>query len=483
MKYIIRKIFLLVLAANFAGCQWLDVSTRTEVRSEDLFNTEEGFWEALTGIYIGMGQRSVYGGYLTWEAIEFMAWEHANGSTQGSSWYYLQRGDYTAPQSATFINAVWSKLYNVIAEANYLLYALDEYGHILAPDVYRTIKGEALALRAYCHFDLIRLFAPGGLAADKSPLDEPCIPYVTKYSKHVAQQKTYRETLAMVMDDIDEAIACLDETDVPVEGRVFSSYANMNHRAALLLKARVAQWAGDPKTLEYALDLIEVLEAGSSMWAVDMSQGNAGIMMSELLFYINAWNLKEYMEFAYSSHMNSTMNQNMLIENGANFVSGDLFELDSPPSGVAASDMRYRNWYEMFRNEVYDINGMITVKVRNEGNNAASIAPLMRISEAYLIAAECYATTDKPKAVEYVNFLRRKRNNPPEYLLPENISEENLLAIIGKEYRREFPQEGQLFYFYKRKGVVQIPGSRAGDMTREKYTLPYPETEYEFGRE
>ena len=64
----------------------------------------------------------------------------------------------------------------------------------------------------------------------------------------------------------------------------------------------------------------------------------------------------------------------------------------------------------------------------------------MRISEAYLIAAECLMDTDKPAAVGLMNYLKEKRNIPPTDYLPEDISLEDLRAEIIQDYRREFCQ-------------------------------------------
>lgn len=95
------------------------------------------------------------------------------------------------------LQTVWAKEYNIISEANLLLESLEKKGNILNPTLYNVIKGEALAIRAMCHFDLIRLFAKGNLAGRREILTEPCIPYVTEYSKEITDQRS-NEQLTIV---------------------------------------------------------------------------------------------------------------------------------------------------------------------------------------------------------------------------------------------------------------------------------------------
>ena len=50
---------------------------------------------------------------------------------------------------------------------------------------------------------------------------------------------------------------------------------------------------------------------------------------------------------------------------------------------------------------------------------------------------------------------------------------------VGKEYRKEFLAEGQMFFYYKRLNASRIEG--AGVSATNVYVLPMPDTEIEFG--
>ncbi|ULT40430.1 hypothetical protein KRR40_37420 [Niabella defluvii] len=58
---------------------------------------------------------------------------------------------------------------------------------------------------------------------------------------------------------------------------------------------------------------------------------------------------------------------------------------------------------------------------------------------------------------------------------------EQLDAELQKEYRKELYGEGQLWFWYKRKNVINIPDGVGNPMTAAKYTFPLPLNEIEFG--
>lgn len=65
---------LLVLSFFTAGCQdWLNVQPKTSVQEEDIFSTEYGFKDVLTGFYIDMGSQDLYGKNLTYGFVDFLA--------------------------------------------------------------------------------------------------------------------------------------------------------------------------------------------------------------------------------------------------------------------------------------------------------------------------------------------------------------------------------------------------------------------------
>ncbi len=82
------------------------------------------------------------------------------------------------------IDSVWQNNYAAIAQANYILKNIDGRKDLLGNTAYSIIKGESLALRAFLHFDLLRLFAPAFDIGSNSA----AIPYMENFTV-VPQQK------------------------------------------------------------------------------------------------------------------------------------------------------------------------------------------------------------------------------------------------------------------------------------------------------
>ena len=72
---------------------------------------------------------------------------------------------------------------------------------------------------------------------------------------------------------------------------------------------------------------------------------------------------------------------------------------------------------------------------------------MFKISELYLIAAEC---AQGKAAYDYLNKLRNHRG------LSSIAPTDDLAGYIFQEYRREFIGEGQMFFYYKRKAMETI---------------------------
>src|SRR5690606_22677402 len=72
------------------------------------------------------------------------------------------------------------------------------------------IKGEMLALRAFIHFDLMRLFGKGNLGNRPELKTAMSIPYVTDFTRKPKEQLSNAETIALLRKDIEEAIKYLE---------------------------------------------------------------------------------------------------------------------------------------------------------------------------------------------------------------------------------------------------------------------------------
>ena len=98
--------------------------------------------------------------------------------------------------------------------------------------------------------------------------------------------------------------------------------------------------------------------------------------------------------------------------------------------------------------------------------------PLIRKSEMYYIAAECAET--KENAIAYLNEVRNNRGF--QYSTQLSTSDDVEDEIL-KEYRKEFWGEGQLWFYYKRKGITNFSEFMT-DASLFTFEIPDIETSY-----
>ena len=154
---------MLICSLGITACSdWLNVEPKTTVKEKELFSREIGFKEALTGIYIQMGGSGLYGRNLSYGFLDILGQCYQPKDGAGD-FYYQNKAYYEFPSDKTesTTNAVWSGMYSVIANVNNLLYWIDRKKDVFTTEgYYEIIKGEALGLRAFLHFDLLRMFGP-----------------------------------------------------------------------------------------------------------------------------------------------------------------------------------------------------------------------------------------------------------------------------------------------------------------------------------
>ena len=99
---------------------------------------------------------------------------------------------------------MWLELYFCIANCNILLERLEEVGPDFFEDerTYYILHGEARALRAFFHFDLLRLFAPYDFSSEA----KPAIPYVKEARPAIAPQLTPAKFVEYALEDVNAAI-------------------------------------------------------------------------------------------------------------------------------------------------------------------------------------------------------------------------------------------------------------------------------------
>lgn len=458
---------LLVLLAG-SGCKkWLDVNPKTNVTENKLFQSEQGFKDALTGVYTQLASRPLYARELTMAFMDVLAQNYSVTSTF-HSYNAASLYRYTDAATRLKIDSFWICGYKAIANINNLLEAIDEKKDIFKGDNYRIIKGEALGLRALMHFDLLRLFGP----VTSEGAGAKAIPYMTKFAMVVEPSKTAGEVMELCMKDLNAATELLSVYKTVVYGveDPFLSYTrnHFNYWAATGLKARISLWRDDkPNAYAYAQEVIKanifpwVRQTDISTAVTDASR----TFPTEHLFAVYVSNLKDInteLFRAASGTGNVLTNTTTFINNRFEVASG------------GTTDYRYAFLWKTDGTSSTKYPAKYLIDDLQYAGKGEWRVPVLTLSEMYYIAAESSTGTE-----ESITLLNEVRAHRGQSVLPANLSAELIATEIFKEYKKEFYQQGQLFFYYKRLNKPNIEGY-GQPATAAIYVLPKPNDENEF---
>lgn len=484
MKYNKLSIIILLIASIVtSSCnEWLDVSPKTQIKGDDNFSSEQGFKDALTGVYLLMTETSVYGQELTYGMLDAMA-QYYTGLAQASSYNFDMAFDYSNASVEARTNAVWSRMYSIIANDNELIKQIDSASETMFTGRnFHLIRGEAYGLRAFLHFDLARLWGKS-YKADKN---HKCIPYVTTVTPDVYPLNTVAEVMQKALDDlkiaeaelsIDPAIASNISTSADDTNYERNRTFKMNYYAVKMLQARIYLYMSEYAKAREAADA--VINQSTFQWTpeteINTSESSRRncIFSQELLFCLYDTSLRS----RYSNLFTGSINSLRMSENSYQAI----YELYNPGF---SGDYRYA-----YQNVELDGNHYCTKLQQPTSGNPEFMfrIPLMRISEAYYIAAECALEQDGniADALELINTVRRKRNLTDD--LQTSLSINDVRDELRKEYTKEFMCEGQLYYFFKRLNYEAIPvytaieNAVSVNYVTPNYTFLLPDDEVEYG--
>ncbi len=471
MKIKIYSLLLLAILLNSCS-DYFDVSPKTNIKAEDLFQNETGFNDALLGVYTIMSTKNLYGENMTYGFMDVLA-QYYPGIKSNTNHIFINdvAYDYTNLAVSNRIGTIWDKHYSAIANTNAILKYIDNNPAIFSGGSHDVFKGEAMALRAYLHFNLLRTFANAPVLG----MEEKAIPYVDVYSKEAQPALTVSEVLDKIIADLEAAHELMKESDpygpnfasIPVLSTpkvLTNRQYRMNYYAVTAALAIVNQYAGNNEdALLYAQEIIGTADGTTKAPISLFKFANLSTDVtaaSEIIFKLNVSKLvtytDTYLSFAASQGLRNTwLGINTAIINQMYATTGGT-SIDVRPSVFFGAS----------------INGESAVaKYTNKTD-----VPMLKISELYLVAAQL--ETDLNNALAYFNKFTASRGIAAK----SGLTREELDAEIDNEFKKEFIGEGKLFWNYKRKNATTIGSANDVTVTNSAiYTLPIPADEYEFG--
>lgn len=217
----------LVVAISSCTTEDLEPTLAQSKSVEQSVNNVDNLFSILKGIHSLMSGSGYYGQ----DVIITNEVRSDNAFSNGNSGRFTTESQYLYNDNSDLI---WNNAYEVIANANIIINAdLETLEGDL--DYGRHIQGQAIAIRALAHFDLLREY--GQQHTDGGDLG---VPIITEYKGEdlFPSRNTIDEVKAAVYSDLETAFSMMDS-------QYFISNVYISKYAAKALESRVAVYFGD----------------------------------------------------------------------------------------------------------------------------------------------------------------------------------------------------------------------------------------------
>lgn len=431
----------MVVSLSSCGNDWLDLEPSTSVptKVETLGEVDA----TLNGIYSSMQASNAYSGRLVYYGDVTADDMQAVSSTKRTASAYLY-GFTKSNVSSSY----WSTPYSIIQNCNVILANID---NIAATDEdleakKEDYKGQALAIRGMALFDLTKLFGYPYTHDNGASLGASIVTAVVDKS-YMPQRSTVAQCYDQILEDL--------ETSVELLGEEFNK-GKINKWAALTLLSRVYLYHGDnQKALDAAEKAIKGAEKNgyqlwsnaeyANAWANDVSAAstNKGEVLFEIINLTTDSPGKESLGYLYSPSGYAD----------ACVTASFYNELSKDPNDVRLKVINVAE-KKQYSSSIYG-RGYVNKYQPQQGENVEDAnIPLIRLSEAYLNAAEAAAklTADgndhNADAVKYLNAIVNRANPAKTVDANETVTVDEVL----EERRKELVGEGHRMFDLLRNG-------------------------------
>lgn len=476
MKKKYKFLILGCLLCTFSCTKWLTIDPKDNVLEDQVFGSEKGIQNALNGLYLKMANNNLYGYDLSLYTVECLAQRLKTiDATNDPVKYYVSQYSYGDNSAKGKFSEIWKAAYNFILSTNVFIEKVSAGEGVLSTEKKNIVLGEAYAMRAFMHFDLLRIFGPIYSAENSSVLT---IPYYTSSTIAQRVRETSDTILQKIEADVEKSLTLLQNDPIITKGVMASNdyeedfYAfrnrRLNYYAVSLLKLRILMYKGNrtaANTLATQL-LSDINEKFPWTNKADVQTGGKTdyIFSSEVLFGIHSAEMYSRFESSFTNTITLMGYLHAIDKRNADY----MFNSDISSSSDVRTLFLSLNLMEPDYTCIFKFKKYVT-----EDYNWY-FQPLMRKSELYLILAECQSDTT------YINNIRETRG-------VKRLGEEGELfdfeEELTREYQKEFINEGQLFYFYKRRNTSPLrsnTGTGTVIMNNDKYTVPVPENEIDY---
>lgn len=450
------KIFAIgtVLALGLTSCgdNFFDLDMEQNKTSQTSFNTAKDVKNGMIGAYYTLGNYRFYGRNVV--ALGDMAADLANADA--SSGHFVAINTYQITDTNGELDEIWNYGYKVIDRCVRTINGADK---ILAAGVtdeeetaIHSYLSQCYALRALATFTLTNIF---GLPYQPNQTNDQLGIILIKDKPYTTSDKVHRSSVedsyALVLEDIKKAKELYtDEEEMNGAPQFYFNLA-----AIYALEARVnlfmGNYAAAKEAAEKAITERDSEGATASTYA-SMWASNA--ISNEDIFTI------------------SKTSDDNLSANALNTLYGSYGgKVSAAVSGLfAATDCRA----EVLKKSQYKYCGL-------SGDKAVSNIPVFRLSEMYLIIAECEARNNNITEAQNALLFTAKRNSAITGTANLPATKDELISFINDERVRELYLEGFRWFDARRQGLKITVATTITNFDIAKFVYPIPADEINAG--
>lgn len=453
----IRKYSLYIIFAAFAASacnKQIDLRPSDFIDPEGAYQKVDDINKGLLGAYSTLDFRSsmYYTSIITDENM--LPSENSTGSG-----FATHRWQY----DGSFLHPSWKYNYIAIDRLNRALSA--SWKIPVKPSEEAAIKqyrGELLALRAYCHLELVRNFAA------KYEPDALGIAYMDSSFIGKPARLTFAQSMARINADLTAAKALIPPG--------FDDRIRITLPAVSALQARVALYEKNwDNAITYATEAINALPLASKTAFPQIWKDNSN---AEVLWKLKRVEGDEIIGNLYTQVGFLGDPAGSRIYYAASYELTNLFD--------KVNDVRFSSYIlvEPVRLAAGKVPNVVVKYIKANGSNLTDVK-LLRTGEMYLIRAEAYAEKENlPKANDDLNALRDARITG---YVPVAIADKAvMISTIITERFKELAFEGHRHFDLRRRNLditrnpedaVNALGAVLLKPTDAKYVWPIPNSE------
>ncbi|MES2265161.1 MAG: RagB/SusD family nutrient uptake outer membrane protein [Bacteroidota bacterium] len=475
MKKKIFTIITLVLVAA-SSCKNLNVNPSDAISTGTLVTTSDGLTNALNGAYALFKDHIEFNGTIDQNNMYLRQFYHLSdfasddivcGQVTTDPLYYSFSLGHSPAQGNT--RYYWYVSYKIITGVNTVIDAVEKSGKTDAAT--NQLLGECYFLRAFCHFNLVRLFAKPYSVDANSP---GIILRTNLTDDSKKARSTVKEVYDSVIADAEKAAGLMTKP----RGVQYAS-----QEAANALLARVNLYKEDnTKAIEYANKVINSGKFTLATKAAYPTLFANAVGSSETIFCFAFTQVDDYGKFgSIASMIYSDGNSGW----GEEYASSSLRSAMSAhpedvrwsyivPSKDGSGNVQKKNGIEMYYISKFSF---------QDGRPNLSSPIMFRIAEQYLIRAEAEAKTGATTAaLDDVDAIRKNRGLEGALYNKVLPAGKTALDVVLDEKRIEMAFEGHRTYdVFRNKRTLNkaywgyhLAGLKETDIDLSKTPAGYP---------